>query len=189
MHCWHTRASVWIATSFRLRLRAGASPPPETHAGTPREREIERFRERHPDPPPRGMTEPINARAHATQRAAAPRAHPPPLRSVGRQGRFRASPASPGDGSDVSVVSRRFHCVHFQPGSRSPRRRMRLMHTREWGPPERGRSMDTRGGGRRPRPDAEVGRGTADRSVGSDSACAAVKKHHKELTPWVRDPE
>ena len=48
--------------------------------------------------------------------------------------------------------------------------------------------MDTRGGGRRPRPDAAVGRGTADRSVGSDSARAAVKKHHKELTPWVRDP-
>ena len=37
-------------------------------------------------------------------------------------------------------------------------------------------------------PDAAVGRGTANRSVGSDSARTAVKKHHKELTPWVRDP-
>jgi hypothetical protein len=27
MHCWHTRASVWIATSFRLRLRAGNHRP------------------------------------------------------------------------------------------------------------------------------------------------------------------
>ena len=47
MHCWHTRASVWIATSFRLRPRAGhQSLPPETHAGTPREREIQRDFER-----------------------------------------------------------------------------------------------------------------------------------------------
>ena len=64
-------------------------------------------------PPPRAHTAPIRARAHATQRAAAPRAHPPPW--AGSPGRFRASPASPGDGSDASVVSRRFHCVHFQP--------------------------------------------------------------------------
>ena len=27
MHCWHTRASVWIATSFRLRPRAGHHRP------------------------------------------------------------------------------------------------------------------------------------------------------------------
>ena len=65
------------------------------------------------DPPPREQSAPICARAHAPQRAAAPRAHPPPW--AGSPGRFRASPASPGDGSDVSVVSRRFHCVHFQP--------------------------------------------------------------------------
>ena len=56
---------------------------------------------------------PISALAHATQRAAAPRAHPPPW--AGSPGRFRASPASPGDGSVASVVSRRFHCVHFKP--------------------------------------------------------------------------
>ena len=49
----------------------------------------------------------------ATQRAAAPRAHPPPrARSPGQ---FRASPASPGDGCGAWVVSRRFHCSHFGP--------------------------------------------------------------------------
>ena len=45
---------------------------------------------------------------------------------------------------------------------------------RAWGPPERGRSAGVRGGGWRPRPDAVVGRGAAGRSVGSDSARAAV---------------
>jgi hypothetical protein len=59
---------------------------------------------RHPDPPPRGMTEPICARAQAPHRAAAPRAHPPPWASS--PGPFRASPASPGDGSDAWVVWR-----------------------------------------------------------------------------------
>ena len=66
-----------------------------------------------PDPPPRGHMAPISAPAQAPQRAPAPRAHPPPWASS--PGRFRASPASPGDGSVAEVVSRRFHCVHFQP--------------------------------------------------------------------------
>jgi hypothetical protein len=64
-------------------------------------------------PPPRADTAPISARAHATQRAAAPRAHPPPWAT--RPGRFRASPVSIGDGSDACVVSRWFHCCHFEP--------------------------------------------------------------------------
>ena len=50
------------------------------------------------DPPPRDQLEPSGPRAHAPQRAAAPRAHPPPW--AGSPGRFRDSPASPGDGSD-----------------------------------------------------------------------------------------
>ena len=61
----------------------------------------------------RYLAMPSRPRAHATHRAAAPRAHPPPWASS--PGRFRASPASPGDGSDASVVSRRFHCRHFEP--------------------------------------------------------------------------
>jgi hypothetical protein len=63
-----------------------------------------------PDPPPRGHMAPISARAHAPQRAADPRAHTPP--GARSPGRFRASPASPGDGSGVCVVSRR---CHFEP--------------------------------------------------------------------------
>ena len=47
MHSWHTRASVWIATSFRLRPRAGHHRPlRHTPAHPERERERERFRER-----------------------------------------------------------------------------------------------------------------------------------------------
>jgi hypothetical protein len=46
MHCWHTRASVWIATSFRLRPRAGhhrplrhtPAPPSEAVPFRPRRR-------------------------------------------------------------------------------------------------------------------------------------------------------
>jgi hypothetical protein len=49
----------------------------------------------------------------ATQRAAAPRAHPPP--GARSPGRFRASPVSPGDGSGAWVVWRRFHCGRFPP--------------------------------------------------------------------------
>ncbi len=46
MHCWHTRASVWIATSFRLRPRAGHHRPlRHTPAHPERERERERERE------------------------------------------------------------------------------------------------------------------------------------------------
>jgi hypothetical protein len=66
-----------------------------------------------PSRPSRCHFEPSGPRAHATQRAAAQRAHPPP--GARSPGRFRASPASPGDGSDASVVSRRFHCCHFEP--------------------------------------------------------------------------
>jgi hypothetical protein len=65
------------------------------------------------DPPPRAHMAPISARAHTTQRAAAQRDHPPPWASS--PGRFRVSLASPGDGSDASVVFRRFHCRHFEP--------------------------------------------------------------------------
>ena len=43
-----------------------------------------------------------------------------------------------------------------------------------WGPPEKGRPAGVSGGGWRPRPDAVVGRGAADLSVGSESARAAV---------------
>ena len=147
MHCWHTRASVWIATSFRLRLRAGHHRPlRHTPAHPERERKRDFERESTQDLAT-GVgvcvcvcmylcvcvcvrvcvcvcvcvlcvhvfvtAAPISARAHAPQRAAAPRAHPPPWASS--PGRFRASPASPGDGSVAEVVSRRFHCVHFQP--------------------------------------------------------------------------
>jgi hypothetical protein len=56
---------------------------------------------------------PISDRAHATQRASAPRAHPPPWASS--PDRCRAAPVSPGKGSDACVVSRRFHCCHFEP--------------------------------------------------------------------------
>ena len=55
------------------------------------------------DPPPRAHMAPICESAHATQRAVAPRAHSPP--GARSPGRFRASPVSPGDGSDASVVS------------------------------------------------------------------------------------
>ena len=65
------------------------------------------------DPPPREQSASICARAHAPQHVTAPRAHPPPW--AGSPGRFRASPASPGDGSDAEVVWRRFHCGRFPP--------------------------------------------------------------------------
>ena len=48
MHCWHTRASVWIATSFRLRPRAGHHHPlrhTPAHPEREGEREISRERE------------------------------------------------------------------------------------------------------------------------------------------------
>ena len=48
MHCWHTRASVWIATSFPLRPRAGHHRPlrhTPAHPEREREREISRERE------------------------------------------------------------------------------------------------------------------------------------------------
>ena len=48
-----------------------------------------------------GHMAPICARAHATQRAAAPRAHPPPWASS--PGQFLSSPSSPGDGSDEAT--------------------------------------------------------------------------------------
>jgi hypothetical protein len=69
------------------------------------------------DPPPVAQAAPICARAQAPQRAPAPRAHPPPW--VSSPGRFRASPASPGDGSVAEVVWRRFHCGRFPQWQRS----------------------------------------------------------------------
>ena len=51
---------------------------------------------------------------------------------------------------------------------------VRDLDMRAWGPPEQRRSAGMRGGGWRPRPDAVVDRGAADRSDGSDSVRAAV---------------
>jgi hypothetical protein len=65
-----------------------------------------------PDPPHRWQVAPISARAHAPQRSTAPRAHPPPWASS--PGRFRASPASSGDGSDAWVVWRRSSSSQFR---------------------------------------------------------------------------
>jgi hypothetical protein len=58
------------------------------------------------------MMAPICARAQAPQRAADPRAHPPPW--VSSPDRCRAAPVSPGDGGDASEVCRLFHCRHFE---------------------------------------------------------------------------
>ena len=46
MHCWHAACLGLDCHEFSSAPASRASPPPETHAGTPREREIERFRER-----------------------------------------------------------------------------------------------------------------------------------------------
>jgi hypothetical protein len=61
-----------------------------------------------PDPPPRRQLAPIYARAHATLRAADPRAHQPPWASS--PDRCRAAPVSPGDSGDAWEVCRPFHC-------------------------------------------------------------------------------
>jgi hypothetical protein len=107
----HTAATQQSSSMINRRVpdKTHTRQPAPPHCGVRTGANGRRVR----DPPPRAHTAPIRARAPAPQRAAAPRAHPPPW--AGSPGRFRASPASPGDGSDAEVVWRRFHCGRFPP--------------------------------------------------------------------------